>query len=271
MGELWYPAAKRSLTFPGVGAFLNVPKRGVLHTTEGSTLAGALAAYKSTGSYSHFTLDENTVEQHAPINVAVTTLKNAAGGVETNRHGAIQIEVVGMATNPAWSDKLFANLTALMTWIEQQTGIQPHAPVFKAYPSSYGLNNGIRFSADGWRNFNGWCGHQHVPENDHGDPGAIDIARLLNRGNMAGDIISAPLAGNGIFSHPNGGYYLVAKDGGIFAFEAPFYGSMGGKPLAKPIQGFALTPTGKGYWLVGEDGGVFSFGDAQYLGRVKVK
>jgi hypothetical protein len=27
------------------------------------------------------------------------------------------------------------------------------------------------------------------------------------------------------------GYYLVAADGGIFSFGAPFLGSMGGKPL----------------------------------------
>jgi hypothetical protein len=31
------------------------------------------------------------------------------------------------------------------------------------------------------------------------------------------------------------GYYEVASDGGIFAFTAPFLGSMGGKPLNKPI------------------------------------
>ncbi|HEY6222818.1 MAG TPA: hypothetical protein VIW26_03470, partial [Gemmatimonadales bacterium] len=40
-------------------------------------------------------------------------------------------------------------------------------------------NNGVRFTAAAWLAFDGWCGHQHVPNNDHGDPGAIDIARLL--------------------------------------------------------------------------------------------
>ena len=43
-------------------------------------------------------------------------------------------------------------------------------------------------------------------------------------------------------------YYEVASDGGLFAFGgAPFYGSMGGKPLNKPIVGIATTPTGGGY------------------------
>ena len=42
---------------------------------------------------------------------------------------------------------------------------------------------------------------------------------------------------------------VVASDGGIFAFgDAPFYGSMGGQPLNKPVVGMAATPTGHGYW-----------------------
>ena len=51
---------------------------------------------------------------------------------------------------------------------------------------------------------------------------------------------------------PDGkGYWLVAIDGGVFAFgDAGFYGSMGGTPLNQPIVGMAATPDGKGYWLV---------------------
>ena len=33
----------------------------------------------------------------------------------------------------------------------------------------------------------------------------------------------------------------MAADGGLFAFTAPFHGSMGGKPLNKPIVGMAST------------------------------
>ena len=36
-----------------------------------------------------------------------------------------------------------------------------------------------------------------------------------------------------------------------------FHGSMGGKPLNKPIVGMAATPDGNGYWLVASDGGIF--------------
>jgi centrosomal CEP192-like protein/calcineurin-like phosphoesterase family protein len=64
-----------------------------------------------------------------------------------------------------------------------------------------------------------------------------------------------------------GGYWLVARDGGIFAFgDARFQGSTGAIKLAKPIIGMAPTPTGNGYWLSASDGGIFAFGDARFLG-----
>ena len=69
---------------------------------------------------------------------------------------------------------------------------------------------------------------------------------------------------------PDGrGYWLVASDGGVFAFgDAGFYGSMGGTRLNKPIVGIAASPDGKGYWLVASDGGVFAFGSAAFDGSM---
>ena len=66
-----------------------------------------------------------------------------------------------------------------------------------------------------------------------------------------------------------GGYWEVARDGGIFSFgNARFYGSMGGRPLNQPIVGMAATPTGGGYWEVARDGGIFSFGNARFYGSM---
>jgi hypothetical protein len=66
-----------------------------------------------------------------------------------------------------------------------------------------------------------------------------------------------------------GGFYEVAADGGIFALnDAQFFGSMGGKPLNKPIVGMTATADGNGYWLVASDGGIFAFGDAQFFGSM---
>jgi hypothetical protein len=63
------------------------------------------------------------------------------------------------------------------------------------------------------------------------------------------------------------GYWLVASDGGIFAFgDAGFHGSTGAIALRQPIVDMARTRTGRGYWLVARDGGVFTFGDARFYG-----
>ena len=65
------------------------------------------------------------------------------------------------------------------------------------------------------------------------------------------------------------GYWEAASDGGVFAFgDAPYLGSMGGRPLAAPIVGLAPTPDGGGYWEVASDGGVFAFGDARFWGSM---
>ncbi len=64
-----------------------------------------------------------------------------------------------------------------------------------------------------------------------------------------------------------GGYWLVATDGGIFAFgNAPFYGSTGSIKLNKPVNGMAATPNGQGYWMVASDGGIFDYGNAAFYG-----
>jgi ligand-binding sensor domain-containing protein len=62
------------------------------------------------------------------------------------------------------------------------------------------------------------------------------------------------------------GYWLVASDGGIFAFDAPFRGSMGSTPLNKPVTG--MVAFGNGYLMVGSDGGIFNFSDRPFHGSL---
>ena len=62
------------------------------------------------------------------------------------------------------------------------------------------------------------------------------------------------------------GYWLVAANGGIFSFGAPFLGSLGAVHLNRPIVGMAAAPDGNGYYLVASDGGVFAFGSATFQG-----
>ena len=63
------------------------------------------------------------------------------------------------------------------------------------------------------------------------------------------------------------GYWLLGRDGGVFAYGAArFLGSTGGMRLNQPVVGMASTKSGNGYWLVASDGGIFAFGDAQFFG-----
>jgi hypothetical protein len=70
----------------------------------------------------------------------------------------------------------------------------------------------------------------------------------------------------GMSANPGGGYWLVASDGGVFSFGAPFYGSAGALPLSKPVVGMRVLPGGGGYWLVAADGGVFTYGGTNFHG-----
>ncbi len=85
----------------------------------------------------------------------------------------------------------------------------------------------------------------------------LGVAQVLN-----GDVLAAEPTPN------NGGAWLVASDGGIFALgDAQFAGSMGGLPLNQPVVGMAPDPDGNGYWLVASDGGIFAF-NAQFRGSI---
>jgi hypothetical protein len=66
-----------------------------------------------------------------------------------------------------------------------------------------------------------------------------------------------------------GGYWLAARDGGIFTFgDAAFFGSAGAASLNQPVVGMTTTSTKKGYWLVARDGGIFGFGDGGFFGSM---
>ncbi len=97
-------------------------------------------------------------------------------------------------------------------------------------------------------------------------PDVVPLDGATDAGDLAGlelqdDVIAMAATSSG------DGYWLVASDGGVFAFgDAVFRGSMGGVALSEPVVGIASTATGDGYWLVASDGGIFSFGDAVFHG-----
>jgi ribosomal protein L24E len=85
-------------------------------------------------------------------------------------------------------------------------------------------------------------------------------------GSMQGKALAQPVVGMAA-TRTGKGYWLVARDGGIFSFgDAKFYGSTGAIRLNQPIVGMTATGSGAGYWFVAADGGIFAYGDAKFYG-----
>lgn len=190
MALLWLPEARivergRVLTFDD-----DSDPKGVLHTTESP----------GRPSYSSWTVHPHTtvvpiprvgvdVDQHVRFDRASFALRNLAGGVETNRDRAYQVELVGTCFRGGpgyrWyqaDDAVLRDLARKVILPMRQLGIPLRAPAFQAYPASYGARgntNTVRMTPKVWDTYNGWCGHQHVPENTHGDPGSFPWERLL--------------------------------------------------------------------------------------------
>lgn len=128
---------------------------------------------------------------HFPATMSSRALRNPPGGVETNRAGVFQVELIGtcdpaahrrfpgrlyLPEAPAW---YLTELARLAAWGHIHWGVPLIAPRFLAYPASAGLHNGVRLSGPAWDGVRGHLGHQHVPENTHGDPGDLDMAAVM--------------------------------------------------------------------------------------------
>ncbi|MFE7780277.1 peptidoglycan-binding protein [Streptomyces libani] len=116
--------------------------------------------------------------QFGPLNQSGRALKND-GARRTNREGKvnIQVEVLGRAASP-WTNGFdpaakpnFRKLLAAgRAW-----GIPDTWPAGK--PPAYPSGSSSR-SRSVWQSKAGHYGHSQVPGNDHGDPGAIDTAKV---------------------------------------------------------------------------------------------
>ena len=161
--------------------------KGVLHTTESVDYDPSQYSYYGHNNPPHFTVAKKgqgaKVYQHFSVNNGSRALANEPGGVETNRGGAVQIEIAWRAANIAnLPQPMKDELRKLIAWISSTMGIQKTSPTFYGSSEGYGSGAASRMSFAEWKAFNGWCGHQHVPENVHWDPGLIDIKYLLKGG-----------------------------------------------------------------------------------------
>ena len=189
-GAKWHPISGPS------GSYTGGPFKIVHHTTEGPTAKGAFAAFAKHRSDPHFTVDETAVYQHIDTDVAARALKNADGGVQTNRDSAIQIEVVGFAQR-AKSQAVLRNVARLCRWIEATHGVPlvwPNGPP-KPANSKGGDPGGHNRNAQVWDIKGGHYGHSNVPENDHWDPGytATEVSFLMSFSGLEGLATANPV------------------------------------------------------------------------------
>lgn len=197
-GPQRYPGANAAAwyqdTYGGTAMEVNVV---VLHTTEGRNLPdyGGGATAPNLTAVPDFAAKKLKWYQHFDIETSSRALVNLRGGAETNTLNVCQVELVGTCdptTHKKWAtagqqhiywpeapDWALAELAAFLRWMHTEHGVPLSGPAeWPAYPSSYGATS-ARMTVAEWTAFKGICGHLHVVENDHGDPGAIDFPRLI--------------------------------------------------------------------------------------------
>jgi hypothetical protein len=163
--------------------FTHNPK-GCLHTTEGSSIAGALGAYAPYPPHGIYDWRNREKLQHIPLSLASYS---AMDGNDDDY--MVQIELVGFAAESRfWPDQAWRNIAEdVIKPLEDHFGI-PRRIIWHGfkdardgiYPYLSSTASPIRLNATQLRDFAGWLGHQHLPAPDeHWDPGALQLQKAF--------------------------------------------------------------------------------------------
>lgn len=178
----------------------------LVHSTEGTDVT----SYRAGADAPNFTLmpriskKKLDVYQHFGVDTSSRALVNLYGGVETNTMNVVQFELVGTCDErhksswgslkagvdyifwPDAPDWLLNEVGKVFGWHNLHHGIKLQSSVSWApynkgqVGGSYGKNNGVRLTGTQWVEYYGILGHQHAPENEHGDPGNINIKKIID-------------------------------------------------------------------------------------------
>ena len=176
----------QTIDAPGRGSGAHATKldKATLHSTEGGSIEGAIAAYRQHSSWPNRTVDyrkgRRRVANHVPLDQAARALRNTATPGETNRDGTIQYELVGNAA-AILSQYDEADWLALGADIIGPDCRRMGIPLVCAVTMpTYPPPNGERLGRESTRLTRaemdrtvGLVGHANWPENTHGDPGPL--------------------------------------------------------------------------------------------------
>lgn len=195
-GTLWIPGFERLEPSKAGGDITSkLGPRAIWHTVEAPAgtekmFQRMIEVLTDKSAEPHVLIDPKTdrAGQFFPLDLSGRALKND-NGRQTNRTGivCIQIEVMGYAADPFTNDDTWhpgpnwrALMAALRSW-----GIPDVFPMGRPpkYPGPSVRDRDIWY-ADGYESAGHYC-HANVPDNDHGDPGAIAPAKLFALGPAA--------------------------------------------------------------------------------------
>ena len=192
MADIWLEGFERVPIADRPGGRYDASDRwkACLHTTQGTTIAGAMAAYRRVPP--HIVVDPDTRRrvQHIPLNRRSYSLRST----EAEDEPVVQVEIVGYAEDaPSMPDDELRWLA-----LEVLAPIRVHCPFDLARPprgfggvEGYGTRGAYRMSMPEWEQFSGIVGHSHSPAPDtHWDPGDLDVDRILEH--MAAALPSPP-------------------------------------------------------------------------------
>jgi hypothetical protein len=227
-------------------------------------------------------------------NVTTVSLPDAAGDTQpmtlaqadivsstaTFKAAEIAFTVVTSAPEDPRTSPNWANPSTKLSWLIRTAAVAPGFDYELRYQMVNGALTANVYSASDPAN--ALCAATKVDYSGHtyrasinpaciGRPGNLTFAATIAYQDLNSGYLVTDGPDNGAYSatlvRPALGYWLVGRDGGIFAFgDAPFAGSTGGIHLNQPIVGMAANPAGPGYWFVAADGGVFAFGGAPFFG-----
>lgn len=186
MADVWIPGWTRIDLGPDGGPYDETAHPKVcVHTTEGTTLAGAEAAYRQYPPHMGYDPVRRLKHQYVALNRYSYAFRNG----ETDDEYIVQVEVVGFAAKThLWPNSIYANFAEdVVGPMENLIGVPRQHLRF--YRADEGIvlarkTSPIRLRPAALREYSGWMGHQHAPGladngtvlpfgDEHWDPGGF--------------------------------------------------------------------------------------------------